>query len=377
MGHREQRVWTGVFLALIAWPLVFGLAGYAGLPIENRVLTEPPRFAPRRLVDPTFYGQLSDYLNDRLPFRGALVRANSLLAMRVWRDSPNPDVHIGRGNWLYTTSFKGAFCPGQMPLGVVRQLESLGRAMTRSHREMRFVLAPHKATLYPEFLGDPVPRDFACGIGQLEALRRELAQTPEIGFVDIWARLSALKATAPEPLYFPEDSHWTLPGATELSHALVDSIEPGLWRAGDVAIQREILLPMDLARLIGVPSAVPVALPETRRAGVKTTIVETQDCDAGPSCVVRYHSTTEEAPLIERRTLLVRDSFGTMSMATLAPYFRDITFLFWSEDLAAQMAARLAAADLVIYETFDQFVFRRVEQGFTEMALPPLSDPVK
>jgi hypothetical protein len=122
---------------------------------------------------------------------------------------------------------------------------------------------------------------------------------------------------------------------------------------------------------------VPVALPETRRAGVKTTIVETQDCDAGPSCVVRYRSTTEDAPLIERRTLLVRDSFGTMSMATLAPYFRDITFLFWSEDLADQMAARLAAADLVIYETFDQFVFRRVEQGFTETPLPPLSDPVK
>jgi len=106
---------------------------------------------------------------------------------------------------------------------------------------------------------------------------------------------------------------------------------------------------------------------------VTTQIVETQDCERGPSCIARYRSSTSGVPLIEQRTLFVRDSFGTMSMATLAPYFAYITFLFWSDDVKAQLAARLGEADLVIYETFDQFLFERVAGGFTDIPVPPLT----
>jgi hypothetical protein len=358
MKSTEARVFACLFVVFIAWPPVLGLLGVRGRAIENRRLTERPAMSVSRLADQAFYEQLSDYLNDHLPLRDVMVRANSRLAIHVWKDSPNPDVHIGSGGWLFTTSFR-SICPERMPLTAVDRLATLGRALRNSNHEMRLVLAPNKAVLYPEFLGAFPPADFRCGLERLAELRERLHQTPEVGLIDMWSHLARLKDAAGEPLYFPGDSHWTLRGAAEMSRAVVDSIEPGLWSEGAVAVKEEILLPMDLATLIGTPRSVRVSLTEARRPGVTTEVVETQDCEQGPECVVRYRS-SGSAKLIGRRTLLVRDSFGTMSIATLAPYFADITFLFWSNDLEQQLATRMKDADLIIYETVDHFLWDRV-----------------
>ena len=127
---------------------------------------------------------------------------------------------------------------------------------------------------------------------------------------------------------------------------------------------------MDLALMVGVSRSVPVAVLETRRDGVVTKVVERIDCERGPFCVARYVSSGSRQ-LIRQRTLLVRDSFGTMSIDTLAPYFEDITFLFWSDDVHDQLTHRVVNADLVVYETLDQFLFTRVGEGFTKLAIPP------
>jgi len=145
-----------------------------------------------------------------------------------------------------------------------------------------------------------------------------------------------------------------------VSHMLVDSIQPGLWDAGNIVTTRQIMLPMDLATLIGVSRSVPVLLNESRRPGVTTRLVETQDCEHGPGCVARYTSASKSSPLIRQRALLVRDSFGTMAMPTMTPYFADITYLFWSADLETQLATRAGNADIVVFESLDHFLFGRL-----------------
>ena len=363
MTRTPARLVSCLFLVLIASPLLLGLLGVRGTAIENRRLTERPPFTITGLLDQDFYLKLSDFLRDHLPLRDVLIRANSLMAIHLWRDSPNPDVHIGRGGWLFTTSFRSR-CPAEMPLSAADRVGELGRMFRAANREMRFILAPNKATLYPEFLGAFPPPDFTCGIERLAALRARLAGIPEIGFVDVWSHLARLKDRAAEPLYFPGDSHWTPRIAGEMSRLVVDSIDPGLWSDANVVVTRQIMLPMDLATLIGTRRSVPVDLTETHRPGVTSEIVERQDCAEGPDCVVRYRSTSSTATLIGKRTLLIRDSFGTMAMPTLTPYFADITYLFWSSDLEQQLRARVKDADLVIYESFDAFLFDRLNQGF-------------
>ena len=123
--------------------------------------------------------------------------------------------------------------------------------------------------------------------------------------------------------------------------------------------------------MIGVPRRVTTAVTRTRREGISTNAIERIDCERGPSCVIRYRSSGPPGRLIRRRTLLVRDSFGTMSIETLAPYFEDITFLFWSDDVLQQLTRRIGDADLVVYETLDQFLFSRVDAGFTTQVIPP------
>jgi alginate O-acetyltransferase complex protein AlgJ len=372
MTRTEARLVSCLFVALIAWPPILGLFGVRGAAIENRRLTARPPFTIARLLDQGFYLQLSDFLRDHLPLRDVLVRTNSFMALHLWRDSPNPEVHIGRGDWLFTTSFR-ARCPAEMPLSAADRLGELGRTFRAANREMRFILAPNKATLYPEFLGAFPPADFTCGIERLAELRARLARIPEVGFIDVWSHLWQLKERAVEPLYFPGDSHWTPRVAGEMSRVVVDSIEPGLWSDASVVVTRQIMLPMDLATLIGTPRSVPVELTETRRSDVTSQVVETQDCADGPVCVVRYRSTSATAKLITKRTLLIRDSFGTMAMPTLTPYFADITYLFWSNDLEQQLRARVKDADLVIYESFDAFLFDRLDQGFAWMKILPQS----
>src|SRR5688572_15553305 len=144
MKSVEARVIACVFASFIAWPSVLGVVGVRGSAIENRHLTEAPSFSRTSLTDQRFYATLSDFLNDHLPLRDVMVRANSQMAIHLWKDSPNPAVHIGRGDWLFTTSFRSS-CPDKMPLGAVDRLVALGRTFRSAHREMRFVLAPSKA----------------------------------------------------------------------------------------------------------------------------------------------------------------------------------------------------------------------------------------
>jgi hypothetical protein len=258
-----------------------------------------------------------------------------------------------------------------MPLRVVDAIGSLGRALATTGREMRLIVAPSKAVIYPEYLGAFPPAHFACGIERLRAIRHAMSRIPEIGLIDMEPHLSRLKDTAVEPVYFPGDSHWTLRSAAEMSRALIDSIQPGLWRDADVEDVRHIVLPMDLSVLIGVPQQVTTPTNRTRREDITTNVIERLDCEQGQSCIIRYVSSGPPGRLIRERTLLVRDSFGTMAIETLVPYFEDITVLFWSDDVLEQLTRRMGDADLVVYQTLDQYLFARVETGFTTQAIPP------
>ena len=91
--------WSCFFLG------VLGVLGVEGRAIENRRLTEFPAIGRSSVVDQDFYGAMSGFLTDHLPLRDLLVRANSLIALHVWKDSPNPNVHVGREDWLFTTAF--------------------------------------------------------------------------------------------------------------------------------------------------------------------------------------------------------------------------------------------------------------------------------
>lgn len=372
MTRFATRVCALFFLTIIALPSALGLVGIRGTAIENRRLSEFPRVRPSSVIDPGFYTALSGFLNDHMALRDLVVTANSLIAVKVWRDSPNPDVHIGVNGWLFTTPFRSN-CPDKMPLDVVDRLQALGRGLAASGREMRLILAPHKAAIYPEYLGAFPPSHYACGQARLNALRTRLSQIREIGFIDMEANLLRLKEGATEPLYFPKDSHWTRRAAAALSRALVESIQPGLWRDTELEHLRPNLEPMDLALLIGLPEEAPESANRSRREGITTNVIESLDCEQGSSCVIHFTSSGPPGRLIRARTIIVRDSFGARSIETLAPFFEDVTFLVWSEDVLEQLARRLANADLVVYETLDHFLFSRVDRGFTSQTIPARS----
>ncbi len=69
---------------------------------ENRKMAEIPTFKLREYEK--YPEEFTNWLNDNMPFRNALISLNSYIDYSLFRQSTNPTVKIGKGNWSMSLS---------------------------------------------------------------------------------------------------------------------------------------------------------------------------------------------------------------------------------------------------------------------------------
>ncbi|MBI4879423.1 MAG: hypothetical protein HY812_07145 [Planctomycetes bacterium] len=355
----EQRHFYGVyFLVLIGTPGLGFLLGWGGDQIENRRLVELPAFSWRGLMNSDYLQALNAYLNDHVPFRGKAVEVDARCDLRVFGDSPNPRVEIGRDGWLFLS--ETVFTPPwsrEMRLEAARRVLKLQRIVENSGRTFVFLPAPNKEAIYPDKLARLGRRE---EFG--EPLRREIRDllfgAPDRARIDMWTILEEAKRTSDRFLYRPMDQHWTDGVSLLAAREIIASVRPGLWEEEAAKSAGVVRREGALSRMIGLPADDVQEEFVVCREGAQTTVLA-ERTPHGPSVI----ETRGERPLIEEEALFFHDSFLAPAKLKLAPYFRRSTFIHWRgfETLpqggGEYLRRYLALFHVIVLQTFEAHMF--------------------
>jgi alginate O-acetyltransferase complex protein AlgJ len=164
----------------------------------------------------SFPSKFEKYYSDRFPFRVDLVSFISYMKYECFGVSWLWSVLPGNSGWMYFLDQNGLQTIRHTPLFTRQELQSWSLSLEErrkwlSDRNIRFlfVIAPHKASIYPEYVPDTfkkVSPETRC-----DQLVKYLKENTQIDFVDLRPDLIAAKKLG--PLYFKTDTHWTRLGA--------------------------------------------------------------------------------------------------------------------------------------------------------------------
>jgi len=198
---------------------------------EKRRMAPFPEWHPG---EPTaFTRDFGNWFDDHLGFRRPLVRAHNHARLALLSVSPSSKAVLGRERWLFRGDEASRrayrrempFSPAQL---VAWQHALEGRRDWLAARGVRYlyVIAPNKATIYPERMPEslrPLP-----GPSRLEQLARHMARHSDVPFLDLTATLSGARRADGPLLFLKSDSHWNDYGAYLGYRAVMERIAPWL-----------------------------------------------------------------------------------------------------------------------------------------------------
>ncbi len=363
-------------------------------PIDNRPLVEMPSITEGWDFIPDFQAWANDYL----PLRAQAVKLGTEISELVFREPPAygnksatagapgvpgvpapdagatdsggdganaavnyPQVIAGKDGWLYLGSDASAPCQPDMPVpDAVAGLKRLSDAVTASGRTFVLAIPPDKSAAVPQFL----PDTFA-GKNCMTAARQEfwaLLGQQGMNLVDIQGDLTAAEQTWGETIWRPSDTHWGPRGALTFADAIADAIDPAISPDAEVVSPGPVALPGDLSAMLGSPSDDTVKGVDFNRPGVTLTfngepLTNGVVPDLGYS-VQTIDGTTDGAPLVPQRTLIIGDSFLAASLNATAPFFSSMSYIHNmtgdAPDGAPGVASGIVDADVVVYEVVER-----------------------
>jgi hypothetical protein len=336
---------------------------------ENRAATAFPTLTVAGLAVASDQRQADAALRDRLALRRYVVMAVGETARDRLRTSLNPQVVLGDdGTPFLTEDFtlpcQYDFDPGRTDAGLLA-LRGAGKVTGKT---ITVAIAPDKSTVLTDRLGRRAGALMACSTRVRRATERTWDGGPASPVLTTWSQLAAAARPDPDRIFQPGDSHWTSEGSLIWGQALIHRLvaqgeapgsldgAPRAFRAGDVPADG------DLYRLMGISRSGTVPDWAVSRPGVKVR-AKTMPSPSGRGLAVfrsQATSTTDPAPLITGRTLVVDDSFFSRAEGQLAPYFSDLQIMHWVDFLACIEQDRLPGFDRVILET--------VQRGWPERA---------
>jgi len=320
-GRIESVIVTAVLCAMG----VAGLVSLAAKPDTRDINRAPAEFPGVQLdvFDPLWRVAWRDYLADKLVLRRPFRALNAAIEDDLFNDAANARVIQGEGEWLFLDDAFSALIPAagalRDPAPIAAEVRAALDALDAAGMDARLAFAPHKASIEADRLSEAVRHRAVLAQAQSEAVRAALAAAP--GVIDLHPVLSRARAEAGRPVYLPRDSHWNDLGARAAAHAVVESIEPGLWE--DAAARPPVALEYqpDLPRLQGRPETRERPVIEIRRAGVRT-----QRRPAAEPGLDVWRSESEGPPL-GPPLVMIADSYGEAVAPMLAPWFSEVRFV--------------------------------------------------
>ncbi len=367
---RWDRLVVLIFVAVLAMPGLALIAGVRPPELENRAESELPTIDARALTEPGTYQAIDDYVARNLPARDVAVSAYATLDYSLLHGSTDPDVVLGRDDWLF---FIGELMPtcDVPPTEQIRALDAAAVQAEAANVELRFAIAPDKHAVYPDRLREDLPMPEPCTDAARDEVRAAMAARPEYT-VDMWTAVLAERDRSDLPLYFSQDSHWTPAGALPAIAALVESLAPGVWDPREITIDGRTHYPMELARLMGKPRDAILPKYIVRPSIVVHESIVPTAVDLGNARDIEVHKTSGSGRVVPGTTLVIYDSFLNINQRRITPWFEHTVWVH-----AGDLRDFPEIADDL--PPLDTIVLVRVERGAydtnVEVLLRPILDP--
>jgi hypothetical protein len=367
-------------IGFFAAPIAARTLGITAEAFENRRFADPPKLSQGW----NGFQQTTQYLTDRMPLRAQAVRANtqiwtdvfgtdpsytrdSTLAkdqalpfagaierddgeVRIGRDGGGPTTSsTGSGGWLYLQDEFSVACEHPVSAALaLRRWGKLMRVVRADGRPAVALIAPHKASVYPEYA--PEQSFIDCARKAKADLWQRLARDgPKLGVLGLRNRMLEVKQYAGGGLFQRKDSHWSTLGALVLVDAALDELGDGVE-----------LKPSEIVERGSVPYT-----------GDLTVLNGSSQVDRRDEYGI---ARARGAPRVPGRTVLICDSFGYGWIRLFKPYFEDISYVSWYEPPDV-IAAAIRRADRVILEANETVVkFQAVDDQGVETVTRMLAD---
>jgi hypothetical protein len=363
-----DRLVVVVFCLGLLVPGALLAVGRHSAEIENRPLYKLPAMNFGSLFDTKWYSAIDRYLSDNIAVRPIAVR---LRGETYWRlgGTGNDAVVRGLGSWLFTREEIQPECD-LSAADVAAALDRTNAAFTAAGQQFRFIVAPDKHVIYPEKLDPAMPFGPLCTDGQRAAMEAAIRQRSTFA-VDGWSAVLTARAADPNGplLYYTQDSHWTPTGALAGIHALIDSLQPGLWSDADIGPGHPKHVAMELARQMGLSRGETVPGPQVR-PGVQLvrTSIDMPIRTTGAKAVYRV-TASGDRPTIPGVTVIVYDSFFGLNIPSIAPFFAESIWIHEGDLLNHPDIAKYIGP-------VDRVVLERVERGLYFTRIDDLLRPL-
>lgn len=289
---------------------------------ENRKIANFPGCPANYTAWRAYPRQFEDALNDRFPFRNALVQLYKTAAYKFFRHSTHPEVVVGQHDWLFYSGVDSmADYRGEAPLTslqvsrIAASVQQMNEEARRQGSRFLLVIAPDKQTVYPEWLPASIKEGHPHRVDQLlDALKGT-----EVPFLDLRPFFLQAKAMG-EILYYRYDTHWNDVGAYFGFAAILKSLElPAPLRAEVSFKNRSQARHSDMAVTMlginGLREADPQFVSFQSEGRIFEPVLESPKSRTPPFDVV-YETTHGN----QKSVLFVHDSFGV----ALKPFFASV-----------------------------------------------------
>ena len=215
-----------VYIIVVFLLLILPFAGMGVAPTtqttENKELKEfPVLFSTDGGWNHRFLSDMGEYFEDHFAFRQELVSANAILRSKVIKTSPESQVLLGSGGWLYysetTDDYQGTDMLSDRSLYNIAHTLSMMQDMTEAlGSKFYYTVSPNKNSLYDAHM----PYYYKKGSeNNLDRLMLYLAEEG-VSYIDL--KSAFLKEE--EVLYLKRDSHWNNKGAVLAYNTILDAL---------------------------------------------------------------------------------------------------------------------------------------------------------
>ena len=211
---KKRRLFGGLMLLWLLPAIQAGLymKVFRGQPPGYETTLPRPAFSAAGLWTSSYQPALEAFATQHIGFRKWLMRARNQLAFSVF-DEPHPPVVVGSQSVLFeeeplraALGLDRALAPAEIRARV-QCLRALQDTLARRGKLLLFVIAPSKASLYPEYWPDSA-RHSVRRPTNYERLRGPL-QASGLNLLDLGTVFRGWKANSPHPLFPSGGIHWS------------------------------------------------------------------------------------------------------------------------------------------------------------------------
>jgi hypothetical protein len=349
----RDRAVSIAFVLLLAVPGAGLVVGVRPSLIENRAAATIPPITLRAFARPEFYAAVDQAVDDAFPLRAVAVQAHAALDYGLLHGSPNPEVIVGKGDWLFLVGEIRPKCLWHSD-EILATWDGFAAAWARQGIEARFLIVPDKHVAQPEMLPDEISADDPCTTGERPAMVAGMQRRPTT--IELWGPVLGAPRSD-DPRYFQRDTHWTETGAMPAIRALVESLRPGLWDSAPPVQTGQKAFVGDLSQLAGLPSSEVAAIFERPGVSFVSTTVPTSLDGRGQRPVRRFTTGANEA-VVPGRTLILYDSFFASIQGDVASWFAESVWLHIDDlSLRSEVVGQLPRFDRVVLARTERLAY--------------------